>query len=40
MDSGDELVAKTLAPSTGGQWQAGQRVTVGWDTGDCLTVND
>jgi putative spermidine/putrescine transport system ATP-binding protein len=40
MDSGDELVAKTLAPSTGGQWQNGQRVAVGWDTGDCLTVND
>ena len=40
MDSGDELVAKTLAPSTGGQWQVGQRVIVGWDTGDCLTVND
>ena len=40
MDSGDELVAKTLAPSTGGQWRAGQRVTVGWDTGDCLAVND
>jgi spermidine/putrescine ABC transporter ATP-binding subunit len=40
IDSGDELWAKTLAPSTGGQWQAGQRVTVGWDTGDCLTVND
>jgi putative spermidine/putrescine transport system ATP-binding protein len=40
MDSGDELVAKTLAPSTGGQWQSGQRVAVGWDTGDCLTVND
>ena len=40
MDSGDELVAKTLAPSTGGPWQTGQRVAVGWDTGDCLTVND
>ena len=40
MDSGDELVAKTLAPSTGGQWQSGQRVAVGWDTGDCLTVDD
>ena len=38
MDSGDELVAKTLAPSAGQQWATGQRVPVGWDPGDCLTV--
>jgi spermidine/putrescine ABC transporter ATP-binding subunit len=39
VESGDELVAKTLALSAGQQWVAGQRVTVGWDSGDCLTVN-
>jgi len=39
MDSGDELVAKTLAPAAGRQWEAGQRIDVGWDPGDCLTVN-
>ena len=39
VESGDELAAKTLAPSAGRQWEAGQRVTVGWDPGDCLTVN-
>ncbi|PYO57052.1 MAG: spermidine/putrescine ABC transporter ATP-binding protein, partial [Candidatus Rokuibacteriota bacterium] len=38
MDGGDELVAKTLAPSAGQQWATGQRVAVGWDPGDCLTV--
>jgi len=40
MDGGDELVAKTLAPSAGQQWTTGQRVAVGWDPGDCLTLND
>jgi spermidine/putrescine ABC transporter ATP-binding subunit len=39
LDTGDELVAKTLAPSVGHHWEAGQRVAVGWDPGDCLTVN-
>jgi len=38
MDSADELVAKTLAPSAGQQWATGQRVAVGWDPGDCLSV--
>jgi len=38
MAGGDELVAKTLAPSAGQQWATGQRVAVGWDPGDCLTV--
>jgi putative spermidine/putrescine transport system ATP-binding protein len=38
VESGDELMAKTLAPAAGGQWAAGQRVAVGWDPGDCLTV--
>ncbi len=39
METGDELVAKALAPSAGQRWVAGQRVAVGWDPGDCLTVN-
>jgi ABC-type Fe3+/spermidine/putrescine transport system ATPase subunit len=39
METGDELVAKTLAPSAGQQWAAGQRLGVGWDPSDCLTVN-
>lgn len=39
VENGDELVAKTLALSAGQQWAAGQRVTIGWDSGDCLTVN-
>jgi spermidine/putrescine ABC transporter ATP-binding subunit len=39
MDSGDELAAKTLAGPAGQQWAAGQRLGVGWDPGDCLTVN-
>jgi len=39
METGDELVAKTLAQSAGQQWVAGQRLDVGWDPTDCLTVN-
>jgi len=39
METGDELVAKTLAQSAGQQWVAGQRLGVGWDPSDCLTVN-
>jgi ABC-type Fe3+/spermidine/putrescine transport system ATPase subunit len=39
LDTGDELIAKTLAPSAGRQWEAGQRVDVGWEPGDGLTVN-
>ena len=38
MESEDELSAKTLAGPSGQQWVAGQRVVVGWDPGDCLTV--
>jgi spermidine/putrescine ABC transporter ATP-binding subunit len=37
-ETGDELWAKTLAPSTGQRWQRGERVTVGWEPGDGLTV--
>jgi ABC-type Fe3+/spermidine/putrescine transport system ATPase subunit len=40
LENGDELVAKTLAPPAGRQWQAGDRVEAGWDPADCLTVND
>ncbi len=39
LEGGDELMAKALASSAAQQWVAGQRVTVGWDPGDCLTVN-
>ncbi len=39
LESGDELQAKTLAPAAGRQWAGGQRVAVGWDPADCLTVN-
>jgi ABC-type Fe3+/spermidine/putrescine transport system ATPase subunit len=39
VETGDELAAKTLAPSAGQQWLVGHRVTVGWDPRDCLTVN-
>jgi ABC-type Fe3+/spermidine/putrescine transport system ATPase subunit len=38
VESGDELQAKMLAPAAGGPWAAGQRVAVGWDPTDCLTV--
>ena len=38
-DTGDELWAKTLAPATGHHWGRGQRVTVGWEPGDSLTVS-
>jgi spermidine/putrescine transport system ATP-binding protein len=37
-ETGDELWAKTLAPSTGQRWKRGERVTVGWEPGDALTV--
>ncbi len=40
MESGDELTAKTLAPSAGRQWTARQRTSLGWDPDDCLTVED
>ena len=39
VDERDELVAKSLASPAGVPWRAGQRVTVGWDSEDCLTVN-
>jgi len=39
LESGDELLAKTLAPAVGRQWAAGQRVDVGWDPADGLTVD-
>jgi ABC-type Fe3+/spermidine/putrescine transport system ATPase subunit len=38
-ETGDELWAKTLAPSTGLRFRRGQGVTVGWDPGDSLTVS-
>ncbi|HZP37127.1 MAG TPA: ABC transporter ATP-binding protein [Methylomirabilota bacterium] len=38
VETGDELWAKTLAPSTGQRWERGERVTVGWEPGDSLTV--
>ena len=38
-ETGDELWAKTLAPATGQRWSKGQRVTVGWEPGDSLTVS-
>jgi len=37
-ETGDELWAKTLAPSTGRRFGRGQRVTVGWEPDDSLTV--
>jgi putative spermidine/putrescine transport system ATP-binding protein len=39
LDQRDALVAKTLAPSVDQPWTIGQRLTVGWDPADCLTVN-
>jgi putative spermidine/putrescine transport system ATP-binding protein len=39
LESGDELTAKTLAPAAGRQWAPGQRIDVGWDPGDGLTLN-
>jgi spermidine/putrescine ABC transporter ATP-binding subunit len=39
LESGDELQAKTLAPTAARQWVAGQRIDVGWDPEDGLTVN-
>ena len=38
-ETGDELWAKTLAPATGQRFGRGQRVTVGWEPGDSLTVS-
>jgi putative spermidine/putrescine transport system ATP-binding protein len=38
-ETGDELWAKTLAPATGRRWGVGERITVGWEPGDSLTVN-
>ncbi len=38
-ETGDELWAKTLAPATGRPWGRGQRVTVGWESSDSLTVS-
>ena len=38
-ETGDELWAKTLAPSTGLRFRPGQSVTVGWDPSDSLTVS-
>jgi spermidine/putrescine ABC transporter ATP-binding subunit len=39
VDDRDELIAKTLASPAGVSWRPGQRVAVGWDLEDCLTVN-
>jgi len=39
LESGDELQAKTLAPARTQQWTAGQRIDVGWDPVDGLTVD-
>ena len=39
VETGDELWAKTLAPATGQRFGRGQRVTVGWEPGDGLTVS-
>jgi spermidine/putrescine ABC transporter ATP-binding subunit len=39
LDHRDELIAKTLAPSVEQPWKTGQKLTVGWDPADCLTVN-
>ena len=38
VDERDELIAKTLAPSAAQPWRVGQRITVGWDAADGLTV--
>ena len=38
-ETGDELWAKTLAPSAGLRFRRGQSVTVGWDPSDSLTVS-
>jgi putative spermidine/putrescine transport system ATP-binding protein len=39
VDSGDELVAKTLAPASSPYWSVGEKITIGWDHQDCLIVN-
>jgi spermidine/putrescine ABC transporter ATP-binding subunit len=39
VEGAEELTAKALAFSAGTTWRAGDRVTVGWEPGDCLTVN-
>ena len=39
VDERDELTAKTLAPSAAQPWRVGERLAVGWDPQDCLTVN-
>ena len=39
LENGDELQAKTLAQAAARQWTAGQRIDVGWDPEDGLTVN-
>ncbi len=39
VESGDELVAKTLASEASQPWRPGQPVTIGWDPRDCLIIN-
>jgi spermidine/putrescine ABC transporter ATP-binding subunit len=39
VQSGDELVAKTLAPISTPCWPVGARLWIGWDPQDCLIVN-
>ena len=39
LESGDELLAKILAPAASRHWAAGGRIDVGWDPPDGLTVD-
>jgi spermidine/putrescine ABC transporter ATP-binding subunit len=39
VESGEELVAKTLAAASGPSWPVAARLAIGWDREDCLIVN-
>jgi len=39
LESGEELIAKSLVSGPGAELREGEKVFVGWDAGECLTVN-